>query len=49
MASIFEGCAGSHFFSFSDDVLESLTKDEMILTSGEYMLFENVEFRFEKF
>jgi len=41
--------AGSHIFSFSDVVLESLTKDEMILTTGEFWLFQNVEFTFGKY
>ncbi len=41
--------AGSHIFSFSDVVLESLTKDEMILTTSECWLFQNVEFLFEKY
>ncbi len=39
---------GSHLFC-SDVVLESLTKDEMILTTGECWLFQNVEFYFEKY
>jgi len=41
--------AGSHIFAFSDVVLESLTKDEMIFTTIEWYLFQNVEFRFEKY
>ncbi len=41
--------AGSHIFSFSDVVLESLTDDEMILTTSECWLFQNVEFHFGKY
>jgi hypothetical protein len=41
--------AGSHIFSFSDVVLESLTNDEMILTTSECWQFQNVEFHFEKY
>jgi len=41
--------AGSHIFAFSDVVLESLTKDEMILTTSEWYLSQNVEFTFEKY
>jgi len=41
--------AGSHIFSFSDVVLESLTNDEMILTTGECWQFQNVEFHFTKY
>jgi hypothetical protein len=41
--------AGSHIFSFSDVVLESLTDDEMILTTSECWLFQNVEFHFENY
>ncbi len=40
--------AGSHLFC-SDVVLESLTNDEMILTTSECWQFQNVEFHFEKY
>ncbi len=41
--------AGSHIFAFSDIVLESITNDEMMLTTGECWQFKNVEFHFEKY
>jgi hypothetical protein len=40
--------AGSHLFC-SDVVLDSLTNDEMILTSGGCWKIQNVEFYFEKY
>lgn len=41
--------AGSHIFSFSDVVLESLVNDKMVLTTSECWGFQNVEFHFEKY
>jgi len=41
--------AGSHLFSFSNVLLDSLTNDEMILYTDECWQFQNVEFTFEKY
>ena len=41
--------AGSHIFSFSDVVLDSITTDLLVFSTDECWLFHNVVFTFEKY